>query len=102
MDNYLTTQNNEMDDIFSVGNIDEETENKENIKKLVKLDCENSLNISSDIENVSEIRNSKAKIKNLNYCKRMETPGSRYLDRNVGKSDEILKYIADHSGKIVW
>jgi hypothetical protein len=103
MDNYLSTQNNDIDDIFSVGNNDEETENKENIHKLVNLECENSLNISSDINNVSEIRNSKHEkgIKNKNYCKRIETPIFLYKhDRNYKKSDEILKYIADNSGKL--
>ena len=72
------------------------------MKKLVKLDSENSLNISSDIDNVSEIRNSKTykENKNRNYCKRLQTPISRYttFDRNNRRSDEIFKYIADHSG----
>ena len=59
-------------------------------------------NISSDIDNVSEIRNSKTykELKNSNYCKRLQTPLSRYntYDRNIRRSDEILKFIADHSG----
>src|SRR5690606_6347684 len=103
-ENYLTTQNNDMDDIFSIANNDEETENRENINKLPHLEGENSLDISSEIENVSEIRNSKVDKgqKNKDYGSKFQsfTPKSRvFIDRNVRKSDEILKYIADHSGK---
>jgi len=90
--------NNDEEDVFSIGN-EEDNGDLKCMKKLVHLDCENSLSVSSDINDVSEIKHFNKKSE---YPDKMITPTNNnafsYKNNNLRKSEEIIKYISDTSG----
>lgn len=95
--------NHEEEDVFSIGNEDDNG-NMNCINKLVHLEQENSLSVSSDINDVSEIKfNKKGE-----FLNKIITPSNNnnlvniFSDKNnnLRKSEEIIKYISDTSGKI--
>ena len=108
MDNKYLIQNqqrilnNDEEDVFSIGN-EEENGDLKCMKKLVHLECENSLSVSSDINDVSEIKHFNKKSE---YPDKNITPSSNhlpanafsYINNNLRKSEEIIKYISDTSG----
>jgi hypothetical protein len=94
--------NHEEEDVFSIGNEDDNV-NMNCINKLVHLEQENSLSVSSDINDVSEIKFNKKG----DFLNKIITPSNNnnyaniFSDKNnnLRKSEEIIKYISDTSGK---
>ena len=98
--NRSSYQKEDDEDVFSIGNEGDNVENK-SVRRLIQLECDDSLSVSSDLNDYSEIKAYKLD-KKYDSIRRIDTPNNKKqinkIHLDVRKSEEILKIINDTSG----